>query len=91
VMLSTLETEILRFDDQLRGPTGKLKLYNVGVKKCLELPDGSIAIFGSQFHNSATAAVTRIYKDGSSKGFLLESPYQSPWYEDAVFTGNYRQ
>jgi hypothetical protein len=91
MMLSTLETEILRFDDQLQGPTGKWKVHNVGVKKCLELPDGSITIFGSQFHNSATAAVTRIYKDGSSKGFLLEPPYQSPWYEDAVFTGNKNQ
>jgi hypothetical protein len=91
VMLSTLETEILRFDDQLRGPTDKWKLHNVGAKKCLELPDGSIAIFGSYFHNIASAAVTRVYKDGSSKRFPVEPAIGSPSYYDAVLTGNKNQ
>ncbi len=85
---STMNTQFLQFDDQLRGPNWSVKLHNVGIKKCLALADGSIAIFGSQFHNGATAAVTRIYKDGSFKGFLVEPPYRSPWYEDATLTGN---
>jgi hypothetical protein len=65
-----------------------IELNNAGVKKCLELSDGSIAIFGSQFHGIATAAVTRLYKDGTSKGFLLEPQNQSPWFIDAAYTGH---
>jgi hypothetical protein len=90
-MIATLDTEIFHFDDKMQGPPRTLKMHNVGVKKCLELPDGSLAIFGSQFHNSATAAVMRVYKDGSSKGFLVQPPYQSGWYEDAAFTGDKNQ
>jgi len=85
--IDTLKTEIIDLDDQLQGPTRVIKLHNAGVNKCLELRDGSIAIFGSQFHNGATAAITRVYKDGSSKGFVHEPPYESPWYYDAVVTG----
>jgi hypothetical protein len=81
-------TEILDFDDHLRGPKRTLKLYNVGVSKSLALSDGTIAIFGSQFTDSATAAVTRVYKDGRYKSLLVEPPHQSPWYIDAVLTGN---
>jgi hypothetical protein len=84
----TLKTVIVDFDDQLRGPKHVISLHNAGVKKPLELPDGSIAIFGSQFHGTATAAVTRVYKDGSSKGFLVEPQKQSGWFYDAVYTGN---
>jgi hypothetical protein len=87
-MRTTLDTEIFHFDDKMQGPTRTMKVRNAGVKKCIELPDGSLAIFGSQFHNSATAAVTRVYKDGSSKGFLVQPPYQSGWYEDAEFIGD---
>jgi hypothetical protein len=86
-MVSTYQTEILDFDAQLRGPTHTLKLHNVGVKKCLGLPDGTVAIFGSQFHNGATTAVTRVYKDGSSKGFLVDPSIAYPWHNDAVLTG----
>jgi hypothetical protein len=84
----TLHTEIVAFDDQLRSPRTVVKLQNAGVKKCIELPDGSIAIFGSQFNNGATAAVTRVYPDGSYKGFVIEPPHQSGFYYDAVATGN---
>lgn len=90
-MIDTLDTEIFHFDDKIQSSPTTVKLRNAGVKKCIELPDGSLAIFGSQFHNSATAAVTRVYKDGSSKGFVIQPPYQSPWYEDATFTGDKNQ
>lgn len=83
---ATLKTEIVDLDDQLR-PRQTIKLDNAGVKKCLELSDRSIAIFGSQFHGIATAAVTRVYKDGRSKGFRLEPQDQSPWFIDAAYTG----
>jgi hypothetical protein len=88
-MLPTFQhTEIFDLDGQLRGPTRTLKLHNVGVKKCLELLDGTVAIFGSQFTDSATAAITRVYKDGGYKTFLVQPQHQSPWYIDAVLTGN---
>jgi hypothetical protein len=84
----TLHTEIVSFDDQLRGPRTVVKMHNAGVKKCIELPDGSIAIFGSRFARGATAAVTRVYPDGSYKVFVVEPVHQSAFYYDAVATGN---
>jgi hypothetical protein len=87
---TTLRTEIVDLDDQLR-PRRMIKLNNAGVKKCLELSDRSIAIFGSVFHGIATAAVTRLYKDGSSQGFLLQPQNQSPWFIDAAYTGQGKQ
>jgi hypothetical protein len=84
----TFHTEIVSFDDQLRGPRTVVKMHNAGVKKCLELPDGSIAIFGSRFDRGATAAVTRVYRDGGYKVFDVEPAHQSAFYYDAVATGN---
>ncbi len=80
-------TELLDFDEQLRGPKQTMKLENVGVKTALALSDGTIAIFGSQYTDSATAAVTRIYKDREYKSFRVEPAHESPWYIDAVLTG----
>jgi hypothetical protein len=87
---STLKTEIVDLGDQLH-PRRKIELHNAGVKKCLQSSDGSIAIFGSQFHGIATAAITRLYKDGTSNGFLLEPQNQSPWFIDAAYTGQGKQ
>lgn len=87
----TVNAKVIEFDDQLRRPMRVIKLQNAGVKKGLELPDGSIAIFGSQYHNGATAAVTRIYGDGTSKGFLVQPLYQSGWYYDAVLVDGKKQ
>jgi len=87
-MISTLRTEMVDFDADLRGTAHTVRLDNVGIKKCLGLPDGSVAIFGSQFLGTATAAITRVYKGGRYKTFLLEPRNTSPWYIDAVLTGN---
>jgi hypothetical protein len=81
-------TELLDFDERLRGPKRTMKLENVGVKTALALSDGTIAIFGSQYTDSATAAVTRVYKDGEYKSFRVEPAHESPWYINAVLTGN---
>ncbi len=86
-MRATLDTEILDFDGELRGPKQTMTLHNTGVKKCLGLADGSIAIFGSEFHSGATAAITRVYKDGGHKGFIVEPAHQSGWYYDAASVG----
>jgi hypothetical protein len=56
-----------------------------------ELPDGSIAIFGSRFDRGATAAVTRVYPDGSYKVFVIEPQHQSAFYYDAVATTNKKE
>jgi hypothetical protein len=87
---TTLRTEIVDLDNQLHERR-KYKLRNAGIKKCLELSDGSIAIFGSVFHGNATAAVTRLYKDGTSQGFILQPQNQSPWFTDAAYTGQGKQ
>ena len=87
----TLHTDIVSFDDQLRGPRTVVKMHNAGVRKCIELPDGSIAIFGSRFDRGANAAVTRIYRDGSYKVFAIEPQPQSGFYYDAVATTNNKE
>jgi hypothetical protein len=87
----TLDPKVVDFDVQRRTSSSVIALYNTGVKKGLELQDGSIAIFGGQYRNGATAGVTRVYKDGSSKGFLVEPPYQSGWYYDAVLVDGKKQ
>jgi hypothetical protein len=86
LMQDTLKTQVVDLDDRLH-PTRVIKLHNAGVKQCLGLPDGSLAIFGSVFHNTATAAVTRVYSDGTSKTFPVEPENQSAWYYDAVYLG----
>lgn len=87
----TLDSKIVEFDNPLRSPTRVIKLHNAGMRKCLQLPDRSMAIFGSQYLNGATAAVTRLYTTGIYKTFLVEPTYQSGWYYDAVFLGGDRQ
>lgn len=87
---SDLDSELVEFDEQFRGPTRVINLHNAGLRKCLQLPDGSFAIFGSQYQKSATAAVIRVYNTGNYHVFLVEPPYQSGWYYDAAFLGGDR-
>jgi hypothetical protein len=91
-MISNKQTEVFDFDDHLRGPSHQLSLRNVGVKRSLGLPDGSILIIGaansSVFAAYPSAAVTRVYRDGRYDTFMVEPLHQSPWYIDAVLTGN---
>jgi hypothetical protein len=83
-MLSTQETVIQEFDKDLNGPTRTTKLINTGIKRCLELVDGSFALFGSQYLSGATASVARVYKNGDIKNFLVQPKFQSGWFYDAV-------
>jgi hypothetical protein len=93
--ISNGRTEIANFDDQLRGPMQTLELHNVGVKKSLGLPDGSMVIVGSKNTSFVaaypSAAVTRVARDGSYRTFPVEPLHQLPWYIDAVATGNGNQ
>jgi len=78
--------EIVTFDAQLR-PIGTFKLRDAGVRSCVELPDGSTVIFGSQFRNEAFAAATWVDPKGNYKGFMVHPP-EPGFYYDAVATGS---
>jgi len=86
-MLSTLDTVVFGFDPELNGPKRTATIKNAGIKRCLELADGSLALFGSSFDGQATASVARIYKNGDVKNYLLEPKFQSGWFYDAVASG----
>ena len=82
-MKSTFESEFFEFDLNL-NQLGHMSARNVGIKSGLELKDSSLVVFGSQYQNTATANVTRIYKNHQSANFPLQPLYSSPWYVDAV-------
>jgi hypothetical protein len=86
-MVTQMHTDVLDFDEQLRGPLHTWKLHNAGLKKgALELPDGSAVFFGDdEWHGEERASVARLYNDGTSRSFPVDP--QSPWYLDAVATG----
>ena len=85
-------TEIWTFDDKLRGPTRKLNLHNVGVKKAIELPDRSILMLGSKNIGALVpipvAAFTRVSKDGTYDTSVVGAQSQSLWYDDGVLSNN---
>lgn len=85
-------TQLWTFDDKLRGPTRKLRLHNVGVKKAIELPDRSILMLGSKNIGFLTpipvAAFTRVSGDGSYKTSVVGAQGQSLWYDDGVLINN---
>jgi len=85
-------TEIWTFDDKLRGPTRKLRLHNVGVKKAIELPDRSILLLGSKnigfLAPIPVAAFTHVSVDGSYKTSVVGAQGQSLWYDDGVLITN---
>ena len=85
-MLSTLDTVILDFDLDLKGPLHTTHLDNVGLMRCFVSDAGVATLFGSRYFNQATANVTRAYKHWGSKDFTLQPRFQSPWFFDAVST-----
>jgi hypothetical protein len=92
MLLDSLDTEIVDFDDSLHGPSHPRKLDNAGIKKCLELDDGTIVLFGSQLHHSmTTASIAVLNPNGSSNAFPIEPANPSPWIIDAVPSGADRE
>jgi hypothetical protein len=92
MLLDSLETEIVDFDESLRGPTRTKRLDNAGLKKCLELDDGTVVLFGSKFHHSmATPSIAVLYPNGTSAAFPIVPAGNSGWINDAVPTGTYRE
>jgi hypothetical protein len=84
VMLLGGQSTILDFDRDLRGPIHTVTVNNAGIKKGYELQDGSTIIFGSTIGNNATASITRVYGNTSSRQFVLKPEYLSSWINDAV-------
>jgi hypothetical protein len=84
IMLPTSETAIVAFDEGLRHSTRIGQLRDAGIKKVLELPDGSVVIFGSQSHGGATASIAVWHRDGGAESFLVEPAHRSAWFYDAV-------
>jgi hypothetical protein len=87
-MLSQERTDVVEFDDRLRGPEHTWRLYNASVKAAVEMTDGSSVILGSQWHNAATASLAVANRNGDSQNILMQPPYASPWFTDAVQSGN---
>ncbi len=87
-MLSQTKTDVVDVDDQLRGAKHVWHLHNAGLRADLEMTNGSIAILGSEWHNSATAAVTMGDPKGGPQDFLMQPTGASPWFIDAVQSGN---
>jgi hypothetical protein len=87
-MLSQTRTDVVEFDDRLRGPERTWRLHNAGLKAAVEMTDGSIVILGSQWHNAATASITVADRNGDSQNILMQPPYTSPWFIAAVQSGN---
>jgi len=85
-------TEIWSFDEKLRGPTRKIRLHNVGVKKAIELSDRSILMLGSKnigfLAPIPVAAFTRVSRDGSYTTSVVGAQGQSLWYDDGVLINN---
>jgi hypothetical protein len=88
--LPSSATELLEFDGQLHQSKSR-SLGDLGVRTAVEAADGTVSIFGGELHGSATAAVTRVYKNGSYRTFSVPPLHQSPWYYDATPTAKAKE
>jgi hypothetical protein len=80
------ESILLTFAADSRSPPHTTLLKNVFAHKAYELTDGSVAIFGNERRRSATASITRMFKNGKRQSYVFEPPYASQWIVDAVPT-----
>ncbi len=88
-MLSAPDTVIIDFDLNLKDPPHTTHLNNIATRRGLYSGNGVATLFGNRYvgyFNQMTAGVTRLYKNGDSKGYTLEPRFQSGWFYDAVPT-----
>lgn len=78
------ESILLTFAADSTSPPHTTPLKNVFAHKAYELTDGSVAIFGNERRRSATASITRMFKNGKRQSHVLEPLYASQWIVDAV-------
>jgi hypothetical protein len=74
----------MEFDSGLQGPENILEARTVGIRKAIQLPDGSFIIFGSQRGNPPFASVARVYGNLEVTNFALCPLCGSPWIYDGV-------
>jgi hypothetical protein len=78
------QSTFLGFDNDLRRQIQTTTVSNAGIKKGYELADRSLIIFGNTIGNDATASITRVYVNATSRRFILEPKHASSWIDDAV-------
>ena len=78
------ESILLTFAADSTSPPHTTPLKNVFAHKAYELTDGSVAIFGNERRRSATASITRMFKNGKRQSHVFEPLYASQWIVDAV-------
>jgi hypothetical protein len=74
----------MEFDHSLQGPTKIVEARAVGIRKAIQLPDGSFIIFGSQRGNPPFASIARVYGNLKVTNFALCPLCGSPWIYDGA-------
>lgn len=78
------QVRFMEFDGDLKRLIHAENAKALDIKKCYELPDHSVIVFGDVRLSNVTASVTRLYNNSSSRSFVLQRPYESPWVDDGV-------
>jgi hypothetical protein len=74
----------MEFDHRLQGPTEIVEARTVGMRKAIQLADGSFIIFGSQRGNPPFASIARVYGNLKVTDFALCPLCGSPWIYDGA-------
>ena len=74
----------MEFDQSLQGPAKIVEARTVGIRKAIQLSDGSFIIFGSQRGNPPFASIARVYGNLKVTDFALCPLCGSPWIYDGA-------
>jgi hypothetical protein len=74
----------MEFDQSLQGPAKIVEARTVGIRKAIQLADGSFIIFGSQRGNPPFASIARVYGNLKVTNFALCPLCGSPWIYDGA-------
>jgi hypothetical protein len=74
----------MKFDPSLQGPAEIVEARTVGIRKAVQLADGSFIIFGSQRGNPPFASIARVYGDLKVTDFAVCDSCGSPWIYDGA-------
>ena len=74
----------MQFDHSLQGPAQIVEARTVGMRRAIQLADGSFIIFGSQRGNPPFASIARVYGHLKVTDFALCPLCASPWIYDGA-------
>jgi len=74
----------MEFDHSLQGPARIVEARTVGMRKAIQLADGSFIIFGTQRGNPPFASIARVYGNLKVTDFALCPLCGSPWIYDGA-------